>query len=514
MHQLYLNLSLVLGLILGAASLYVGLRLGFNFGVALLTVFCWSMLQRVLLRLAPDLKPLSDADLACHQSFTSAMSYSSGTVMATALGALFLIEVPLETVPTAIWLASICVLGSLLALPLRRALLARLPFPSGRAAAETARGILQVDRFKSFAPALFGSAGLTLLVQQLPTGFRSIGFVSLSPMLLGLGALLGSAAYAMALGGLFFFGLPGLQTGGLLAESSVPWFAVGIMLAAGGWELVGFLKPRQEACESLDRPSRLWWFAVAATMCVTLVSGAFLGLKQPTWMLPMIAALPLFVFVSCRVTGETDVVPIGALGKLALLMFGLLLSSYDTQSALLATAVLAGVAAAAADFSTDMRCGKELGCPPQRQLKYQVTGAIIGPLALVPFFFWLTSEVAPIGSEELPAPAAQIWLDIAMISFREAVFWGRQGPALMTGLVLGLLWTALYRNTAWGNRWLPQPLAFATAAYLDLSTVLTLACGAFLAQQFKKQNDIPLWSALLAGESITQVFILSAIALF
>ena len=78
---------------------------------------------------------------------------------------------------------------------------------------------------------------------------------------------------------------------------------------------------------------------------------------QSFWPSPLSSSLAL---VACRVTGETDTTPVGAMGKVTQLLFGGL-SPGNMNVNLMAANITAGAATSSADLLTDLKSGYLLG---------------------------------------------------------------------------------------------------------------------------------------------------------
>jgi uncharacterized oligopeptide transporter (OPT) family protein len=433
------------------------------------------------------------------------MSYGAGTVIATALAALIMSGSDIGVLPATLWITALCLLGTLWTWPIREHLLDSLPFPSGRAAAETAKRMNAEKVPTSFSLAL-ALAGVFTILREWWLSKLSLwaSKFSISPslMLVGLGALLGRSAFDMWLGGLFFFALPKLGVSVFPQAEDFVMFSIGMMLTAGvGASLPSLLKISTQTQQAFNwQQPRSWWLAVIS---LSLLTYAIQVLLFPqSWLLAVLTILmvPFFSFLASRVTGETDVVPTGALGKLSLICFGLTGSS-GGQAPMLMTGTLAGTSAASADFMTDLRCGRDLKASWQIMFRYQCIGAVVGPLLLVPIFYWLIQQHT-LGTETLPAPAARIWNTFAQLSFTESSFWANQGSALIAGSIGGIVGLWLSQKFSW----FPSPLAFATAAFLDLPTVTTLALGALIAWIWRHVDAKMIWCAFVAGESVVMGF--------
>lgn len=139
-----------LGMLMSVANLYTTLKIGWSFGVAItacvLSYVIWNAMR---LLSNHRLTPMSMLENNCMQSTASAAGYSTGSTLATAFGALLL----MEGVHQPWWvLASFTLftaaLGVFLAVPMKRQMInqEKLPFPTGIAAAATLRSLYSQGR--------------------------------------------------------------------------------------------------------------------------------------------------------------------------------------------------------------------------------------------------------------------------------------------------------------------------------------------------------------------------------
>ncbi|HLH52111.1 MAG TPA: OPT family oligopeptide transporter [Verrucomicrobiae bacterium] len=134
-----------LGMFMSISNLYTTLKLSWLFGVAItacvLSYVIWNGLRALS---GGRLSQMSILENNCMQSTASAAGYSTGTTVATAFGALFLIEGrhrPWYIIAPFVFFTA--ALGVLIAIPMKRQMINReqLRFPSGTAAAETLRSL-------------------------------------------------------------------------------------------------------------------------------------------------------------------------------------------------------------------------------------------------------------------------------------------------------------------------------------------------------------------------------------
>lgn len=135
----------ILGMLMSISNLYTTLKLSWSFGVAItscvLSYVIWNAIRALS---GGRVTQMSILENNCMQSTASAAGYSTGSTVATAFGALLLIEGvhrPWYVIgPFVLFTAA---LGVFVAIPMKRQMINReqLRFPSGVAAAETLRSL-------------------------------------------------------------------------------------------------------------------------------------------------------------------------------------------------------------------------------------------------------------------------------------------------------------------------------------------------------------------------------------
>ena len=137
----------VLGMLMSVSNLYTTLKVGWSFGVAItscvLSFVIWNTIRSIL---AGRLTNMSILENNCMQSTASAAGYSTGATIATAFGALLLLDPAHHHQPWWVVTSFTLVTGAMgvwLAIPMKRQMInqEQLPFPSGIAAATTLRSL-------------------------------------------------------------------------------------------------------------------------------------------------------------------------------------------------------------------------------------------------------------------------------------------------------------------------------------------------------------------------------------
>src|SRR5262249_5675494 len=157
------------------------------------------------------------------------------------------------------------------------------------------------------------------------------------------------------------------------------------------------------------------WFA--AGQIVSLVALAWLGHASfgiAVWESVVAVALSFWLaLVACRVTGETDTTPVGAMGKVTQLIFGALSPGNVTVN-LMSANITAGAATSAADLLTDLKSGYLLGANPRQQFIAQFSGIFLATVVTVLTWAAPVPTARVLAPAQSPAPAAQTWSAVAI----------------------------------------------------------------------------------------------------
>jgi len=234
------------------------------------------------------------------------------------------------------------------------------------------------------------------------------------------------------------------------------------------------------------------------------------------WWMGVIAVLMTFllVVVAARSTGETDITPTGPLSKITQLTYGAIAPSNITTNLMTAN-ITAGACGHAGDLLTDLKSGYLLGAKPRQQFIAQFFGVLAGGLVVVPVFFLLIPNASVLGTEQWPAPAAQVWRGVAELLANGI---GALRPTARIGLFigagLGIVLAALELMFPKHKKFIPSPvglgIAFTITAYYSISMFI----GAMLAAGYHRWKPksaeeyvVPVASGIIAGESLMGVTI-------
>jgi OPT family oligopeptide transporter len=567
----------LIGGVMSLSNLYVGLKTGWALGVAItaciLSYAIWTSLHTFFPRFFPT--QMSILENNCMQSTASSAGYSTGGTMVSAISAYLLITgAHISWGILALWTLFLAALGVFMAIPMKRQMInvEQLKFPSGIAAAETLRSLHShggeaMSKARSLGLAgLFG--GLIALVRDAlawipshlnlpgmlagrPLGMWTINF-DLSGVMIAAGALVGwRVTWSMVLGGLVCYGVlaPWMTSLGaidpkLLVESPYraivgwsTWTGASIMVASGltmfamEWRtmlrafsgltaLFGKRSAVEDPLEAIEVPA--WWFLVGAGVsglgCILVLHFAF----QTSWWMGLVAVLATFflALVACRATGESDITPVGAMGKITQLAFGFLAPS-NMVTNLMTASVTAGAAGSSADLLIDLKSGYLLGANPRQQFLAQFAGIFAGTLVVVPAFYLLVPNATVLGSDIWPAPSAQVWAKVAELlanglSALHPTAQAGMAIGCLVGMALPLLEKAFPRQ----RHLIPSATGLGLAFVIPFYNSLSMFLGAVIATLLQKKKPalaerfvVPVSSGVIAGESLVGVGIALAMAI-
>jgi uncharacterized oligopeptide transporter (OPT) family protein len=259
------------------------------------------------------------------------------------------------------------------------------------------------------------------------------------------------------------------------------------------------------------------WFLVG--QIVALIALAFLArttFGMPYWLAGLALVLSfVLALVACRVTGETDTTPVGAMGQITQLTIGAIHPG-NAITTLMSANVVSSAAISSADLLTDLKSGYLLGANPRKQFLAQFSGIFIGTLISVLAFRVMVPDASVLGTDKFPAPAAQNWRAVALAMSKgvgdlHPVKRWSIGIGAGMGIVLALLPVFFPKKQNLTPSAAGVGLAWTFHWYYSLLFFL----GAFLAWAWKKrlpgnaeEYTYPVASGVIAGGSLMGVFLI------
>ena len=254
---------------------------------------------------------------------------------------------------------------------------------------------------------------------------------------------------------------------------------------------------------------------------VGFVGLAWLGhvtFGMPYWETAVAVLLSLaLALVACRVTGETDTTPVGAMGKITQLAFGVL-SPGNMNVNLMSANVTAAAAASSADLLTDLKSGYLLGANPRQQFLAQFAGIFVGTLVSVLSFRLLVPDAGMLGTDQFPAPAAQTWRAVALaLSHGVRELGAVKTWSIAIGAVVGVVLTLLPRLVPSRQHLVPSAagvgLAWTFHWYYGVLFFVGGVLGWWLERrhpEWAAEFTFPVASGWIAGESLMGVALVMA----
>jgi uncharacterized oligopeptide transporter (OPT) family protein len=234
------------------------------------------------------------------------------------------------------------------------------------------------------------------------------------------------------------------------------------------------------------------------------------------WWMGVIAVLATFilVIVAARVTGETDVTPVGPLSKITQLTFGAIRPGSITTNLMTAN-ISAGATAHAGDLLTDLKSGYLLGANPRQQTIAQFFGVLVGSVVIVPAYFTLIPDASVLGTERWPAPAALVWRGVAeLLSNGVGALHPTARVGLLIGGLVGLILPILELRFPKRLAYIPSATGVGLAFTITGFNCVSFFIGALFALWFAKvrpalaeEFTVPVASGIIAGESLMGVLI-------
>jgi putative OPT family oligopeptide transporter len=567
--------GMVLGAALALCNIYAGLKVGWGFNMsitaALLGFGFWSAA-----RVAVKSRPFGILESNINQTTASSAASISSAGLVSAMPALTILTG--QTLPwhlLALWTFVICLVGISVAVGLRRQMILvdKLPFPSGIAAAQTlkemyAKGSEAMIRVRYLlggaivastvklveviatlpkfavpgALKLKGAAGGTVPAQA-TLGNLTFAFEP-TLMMVGVGAIIGIRAGVSLLAGSiiayaviapaviergwartgaadgFWFGpltqwllWPGvaMMVTCALTSFAFSWRSIAASMGIGRKKAAAGAPPEADLGD-VSKP----WFLRGLAVALVLATLCQVFLFDIGWGIAVFAVLITFALavVAGRVTGETAITPVGPMGKVTQLMFGIIAPGSPAAN-LMSANVTGGAASQCGDLLHDLKAGYLLGAKARLQAIGQVLGALAGALAgSAAYLVLIPDPKNQLLTNEWPAPAAAAWKAVAELFMKG--FEAMPGGALVAmgiagglGIVLAIVEKLVPKTMI---KWVPSPAALGLAFVIPAWNSMSMFMGAVLAlvaarffKSWAAKFVVVIASGIIAGESLTGV---------
>ncbi len=550
--------AIILGCLIGglvsAMNISFGLKIGWTVGGSLMA----AILGYAAFAIFTSKQPTVLETNICQTTGSAAGTMASAGGLVAPIPAMFLLGYEIPLWGMFVWSLSVAFLGVFFAVPLRHQYIEieKLRFPTGTATANTI-----VSMFATGATAL-AQARVLLWVALVAGSYALASFfipymeavplhmlggvvataaawqfkLYLGPMLFGAGFLIGPrVAFSLLAGAIVSWGIlaplslylgwvdgPIMSLGGkapIGPRGWILWPGVAIMVADAvtslglSWKTIArtFRFSKGGPVDPNAIPSK-WWTRGLAAGIVLVSTSAYVVFDIPVYMsLIAVCLSAVLAAIAVRSTGETDINPIGGMGKVTQLVFGgVAPGSIPTN--LMAASISGAGASQAGDMMHDLKTGYLLGAAPRKQFLAQLMGIPAGCFFAVLIFSLFKSQYE-FGGDEYPAPAAFAWKAVAELM--------SQGfGALPTNAVWGMLFGALFGAAVpickklypKSAPYLPSGLAFGIAFIVQAFYSITMFLGLLVYLLWKKKKPkaakvfvFAVASGLIAGEGLMNI---------
>ncbi len=276
---------------------------------------------------------------------------------------------------------------------------------------------------------------------------------------------------------------------------------------------------RKGVLDDIEVP--MTWF-VPGFLITGFLAMLFLGwLFTIPWYMGVLAVLMTFFLaaVAARAGAEIGINPIGALGKVTQLTYGVI-SPGNMTTNLMTAGITAGASASCSDTVGNLKVGHMVGANPRKQFIGQLFGVLAGAFMAVPAYFILVPDANMLGGEKFPAPSALVWAGVAkVLSQGLSTLPPSAVIAMAIAFTCGVIIVVIDRVFPKVKPYTPSPAALGIALTIPAYTSFAMFLGALivwiLEKRAAKWNDmytIPIASGCIAGESIMGVVLAGLMA--
>ena len=546
---------MILGGLLSICNIYTGLKIGWGLNMSitgiLLAFAFWSVVSKLT---AGRVRNINKLENNVSQASISAAGAVSSAGLVSAIPALTMMEgTTFEWWQLFLWISTVCFVGIAVAMGLRRQMIIRdkLPFPGGMACAETLKEVYNTG---SEALKRVGVLGLSALMGGLIKVAEIMGKVkatafgatingapaatytfALDPTLLmvAVGGLIGfRACWSLMLGALIAYLGIGIQLvdSGIVPAARRPisdwllWPGVTLMVVSS---LVSFSFSAPAIARSFRTAPKVEgeelskvdtgevtrnWFLFSLTLALifaVILQTWFFGIA---WWAAAVAVLLSFALavVSTRVSGETNVSPVGAMGKVTQLIFAGIAPASPSAN-LMTASVTAGAASQCADLMHDLKCGYLLGAIARKQVVGQIIGSVAGAAVAGAFYLILVPNPKEmLLTPEWPAPAVAQWKAVAEV-FKNGIDSLPEGvtTAIIIAAIIGVILPVSEKLFPKAKAFIPSAAAFGLAFVIPANNSISMFIGGCLAlgvatylPKWTERFLVTVCAGIIAGESL------------
>ena len=481
------------------------------------------------------------------------MASTAGLV--AAIPAMKMLDYDLTMGELFLWAGSVAYLGVFFSVPLREQMVVveKLRFPTGTATAETIMAVFakgeeaMLKSKKLINWAIF--AGVVSLVAYFipviehPPIVKWLGFTALSawgfslllsPMMFGAGFLIGPrVGSSLLLGAILSWGVLGplavdqgwvsdkimdYKTG---PRGWILWPGVALMVTDAlmsvlfSWKsIVKTFSRSKSGTVAVSKTTvisrKTWFLGLGAAITLLTTTAYFIFSIHPLLTLLAVTLSSALALIATRSVGETDINPLGGMGKVTQMAFGAV-DPGNIATNLMAAGITSAGANQAGDMMQDLKTGYLLGADPGKQFRAQCIGIFCGIFFAIPIYK-LFDAAYVIGEGSVPAPAAHAWKAMALVLTQGfSALPPNTMPSVVGAIVLGIL-IACAKKIPTTKKWAPSGMAMGIAFIVPAYYAIVMFFGSMFLlwwQKSRPQNceayAYAVASGLLAGEGLMGV---------
>lgn len=257
-----------------------------------------------------------------------------------------------------------------------------------------------------------------------------------------------------------------------------------------------------------------WFIAGMIPITIAMVAVGVIGFSIE-WYWGLVAVISSFILslVASRSTGETDTTPIGAMGKVMQLLFGLVQPGQIMPN-LASAGIAANGASASSDLLTDLKTGYLLGANPRKQFIAQFVGIFFGTAAIVPAWYLMIPNSKAL--DAYPLPSTQQWVAVAKLLTQGVEFLPMSARwAILFGGLVGIFVPVIGHVAPKGLKpYIPSAMGIGLAWVFPFANALSFAIGGVIAWIWAKisprsseEFNTPVASGFIAGEGLIKALI-------
>lgn len=543
------------GAVVACTNVYIGLKIGWTFGASIIA----AVLSYAFFALIGKRLSVLETNIA-QTAGSSAGGMAGAAGLVNVIPAMEMLGYHYDWQTLLMWAISVSFLGVFFAVPLRRQFIEidKLRYPTGTATAATILAMESesgdaVAKARALVWSTIGAGVFTLAWHFIPQlenpplekldtwlGIGVLGTAAAwgfklytGPSLFGAGFLMGPrVVLSLMFGALLSWGVIGplvkyklgWAPGEIMKFGDGPrgwilWPGVALMVSealtslALSWKT--FLRAFQFKAANATPSSRdrelipnSWWIgglAIGSLITIVISDRVFDIVWYET--IIAIALSAVLAAVAARSLGETDINPMGGVGKVTQLVFGGL-SPGKMVTNLMSAGITNGGASQAGDMMQDLKTGYLLGASPRKQLVAQLIGVIAGVIFVIPVYRLFT-KVHELGSDDVPAPAAMAWKAMAeLLTKGLSALPPHAGLAVAIAATVGIILPILRRIESI-KPYVPSGLAIGIAFIVPAFNSLVMFFGLVIWLVWKwgwpdsaEKYTFAVASGLIAGEGL------------